>query len=81
MQPMKMIRILAVFLLGSFIHSASGSAYLVAKLSTAKCESGGHLEGLTVTSVTCDYSDKCHYGDRVFITGQGTRSGCTYPES
>lgn len=49
----------------------SGSATLVPRLSSAGCT--GHLKDLSVTSITCDYSNEgCTYGSEVFITGQVT---------
>jgi hypothetical protein len=64
------------FLLSSIIYlayivpSVVGSAVLVPRLSTASCN--GHFENLSVTSITCDGSDKvCTYGSQVFVTGQG----------
>lgn len=66
------MRFLAVVVFGSFVQSSYASVYLIANLGSAKCDSGGHLQNLTLTSVTCDYSEKCHYGDHVFVTGQGT---------
>merc|ERR1712161_121041 len=55
--------------LACVIHSAVSSAILVPKLSTASCS--GHIEDISLTSVTCDYSDRgCTYGSEVFVTGQ-----------
>jgi len=51
--------------------SVSGTATLVPQLSSAGCS--GHFSDLSVTSITCDYSnDGCTYGSEVFITGQVT---------
>jgi len=55
---------------GVFPH-VSGSATLVPRLSSAGCT--GHLKDLSVTSITCEYSNEgCTYGSEVFITGQVT---------
>lgn len=49
----------------------SGTATLVPRLASAGCT--GHLQDLSVTSITCDYSSQgCTYGSEVFITGQVT---------
>lgn len=51
--------------------SVSGSATLIPRLSSAGCI--GHLSDLSVTSITCDYSNEgCTYGSEVFITGEVT---------
>jgi len=60
--------------LACVIHSAVSSAILVPKLSTASCS--GHIEDISLTSVTCDYSDRgCTYGSEVFVTGQVYTNG------
>ena len=52
------------------LPSVSGTATLVPRLSSAGCT--GHFKDLSVTSITCDYSnDGCTYGSEVFVTGQG----------
>jgi len=52
-------------------RSVSGTATLVPSLSSASCS--GHLSNLTVTSITCDYSNNgCTFGSEVFVTGQVT---------
>jgi len=53
------------------LPSVSGTATLVPRLSSAGCT--GHFKDLSVTSITCDYSnDGCTYGSEVFVTGQVT---------
>mmetsp|Transcript_26881 Transcript_26881/g.63149 ORF Transcript_26881/g.63149 Transcript_26881/m.63149 type:complete len:245 (-) Transcript_26881:160-894(-) len=47
-----------------------GTATLVPRLSSASCT--GHLKDISVTSITCDYSNDCTYGSEVFVTGQVT---------
>lgn len=66
--------LLSILCLTSFISAVVGSAVLVPKLSTAKCK--GHFENVTITSITCDYSQMgCTYGSEVFVTGQVYVSG------
>lgn len=53
------------------LPSVSGTAILSPRLSSAGCT--GHFKDLSVTSITCDYSnDGCTYGSEVFVTGQVT---------
>jgi hypothetical protein len=60
----------SIICLAYIVPSVVGSAVLVPRLSTASCT--GHFENLSVTSITCDGSDKvCTYGSQVFVTGQG----------
>jgi len=61
--------LLSILFLVCVIHSVVSSAILVPKLSTASCS--GHIEDISLTSVTCNYSDRgCTYGSEVFVTGQ-----------
>lgn len=66
--------LLSIVCLACGVSPIEGSAILVPKLSTAKCE--GHFEDVSITSITCGYSEKgCTYGSEVFVTGQVYVSG------
>ena len=59
-----------IVLIAVGLPRVAGTATLTPKLSSAGCT--GHLKDLSVTSITCDYSnDACTFGSEVFITGQG----------
>lgn len=60
-----------ILCIAAVFPSVSGSATLIPRLSSAGCT--GHLSDLSVSSITCDYSNEgCTYGSEVFITGQVT---------
>lgn len=60
----------AIVCIAANFPSVSGTATLVPDLNSAVCT--GHLSDLSVTSITCDYSNEgCTFGSEMFITGQG----------
>ena len=60
----------AILCIAATLHSVSGTAQLIPKLSSASCS--GHLKDIKLTSITCDYSNTgCTYGSEVFVTGTG----------
>jgi len=64
-----MSKALLLALLAAVFPSVSGTATLVPRLSSAGCT--GHFSDLSVTSITCGYSnDGCTFGSEAFVTGQ-----------
>jgi len=63
-----------ILCIAATLPSVSGTATLIPRLSSAVCS--GHLNDLSITSITCEYSSTgCTYGSEVFVTGQVTSDG------